>query len=167
MRKPLRIKDDYLNVLLDVASERTRQRGSRVYEIKIGLSLRELRLLRTIGMHPGITMGQLVRSVGIEKTLASKRVNTLVRRGLIAREIGTVDARQIELCLTDDGERTVLAAEPLGKKLERGFLNCLSAAEVDTLRTLLKKMIDAEAASRDRFDAWLAEYAARESGLNR
>ena len=77
MHAPLRLKNDYLNVLIDLASQRTRDRGSRIYEIELGLSIRDVRLLRMIGAEPGITMGQLVQTCGIEKTLVSKLVGSL------------------------------------------------------------------------------------------
>lgn len=156
MHKPLQLKTDYLNVLLDVASERTRDRGSRVYEIELGLSIRDVRLLRMIGGTPGITMGQLVQSCGIEKTLVSKLVGSLVQRALVQRRIGTEDARQIHLELTDGGVELVLRAEPIGHEMEARFLDCLSAAEVQTLNRTLQKIIDAEAGSRDMFEVFIA-----------
>lgn len=156
MHKPLQLKTDYLNVLLDLASERTRDRGSRVYEIELGLSIRDVRLLRMIGGAPGITMGQLVHGCGIEKTLVSKLVGSLVQRALVQRHIGTEDARQIHLALSDEGAALVLRAEPIGHEMEARFLDCLSASEVQTLNRILQKIIDAEAGSRDMFEVFIA-----------
>jgi DNA-binding MarR family transcriptional regulator len=156
MHKPLHLKTDYLNVLLDLASERTRDRGSRVYEIELGVSIRDVRLLRMIGGAPGITMGQLVQSCGIEKTLVSKLVGSMVQRALVQRRIGTQDARQIHLELTDAGVALVLRAEPIGHEMEARFLDCLSASEAQTLTRILQKIIDAEAGSRDMFEVFIA-----------
>jgi DNA-binding MarR family transcriptional regulator len=158
--KPLKLKTDYINVLLDMASERTRDRGSRVYEIEIGLSIRDIRLLRAIGTTPGITMGQLVQVCAIEKTLVSKLISALVQRELVTRQIGNEDARQIHLFLTDGGVDIVQRAEPIGKEMEARFLDCLTVSEVDTLRRILHKLIDAEAGSRDIFEFLLAELRA-------
>lgn len=157
MHTALQLKADYINVLLDLASERTRDRGSRVYEIELGLSIRDVRLLRMIGGVPGITMGQLVQTCAIEKTLASKLVGSLVQRGLVQRQIGNEDARQTHLFLTRTGIDLVLQAEPIGQEMEARFLDCLSATEVDTLRRILHKIIDAEAGSRDIFEFLLAQ----------
>lgn len=152
MHEPLQLKTDYLNVLLDQATERTRDRGSRVYEIELGLSLRDIRLLRTIGGSPGITIGQLVQVCAIEKTLASKLVSALVQRELVERQIGSEDARQIQLHLSQAGIDLVMLAEPIGHEMEARFLDCLSPPEVDTLRRILGKIIDAEVLSRDAFE---------------
>ena len=163
MRKPLNLKSDYINVLLDMAAERTRERGSRVYEIEFGVSLRDLRLLRTIGLSPGISMGQLVKLSAIEKTLASKLVGALVRRNFVKRDIGAEDARQIHLSLTESGVDLVLKAEPLGRKLEARFLHCLSEKEIQMLKQILQKLIDSEAASRDAFESMIEKMIERKS----
>ncbi|ADU37652.1 DNA-binding MarR family transcriptional regulator [Variovorax boronicumulans] len=157
MHAPLELKTDYINVLLDLASERTRDRGSRVYEIEVGLSIRDVRLLRMIGGAPGITMGQLVQTCAIEKTLVSKLVGSLVQRELVQRQIGSEDARQIHLCLTPSGIDLVLQAEPIGREMEARFLDCLTVAEVAALHRILNKIIDAEAGSRDVFEFLLTQ----------
>lgn len=157
MHPPLHLKTDYINVLLDLASERTRDRGSRVYELELGVSIRDVRLLRMIGGSPGITMGQLMQRSAIEKTLVSKLVSSLVQRELVERQIGAEDARQIRLCLTDAGIDLVMRAEPIGREMEARFLDCLAAVEVKALHRTLNKIIDAEAASRDIFEFLLAQ----------
>jgi DNA-binding MarR family transcriptional regulator len=163
MHKPLNIKSDYINVLLDTAAERTRERGSRIYEIKFDVSLRDLRLMRTIGNAPGITMGELVQASAIEKTLASKLIAALVRRGFVERHIGVEDARQIQLSLREEGIALVRKAEPLGKELEARFLNCLTEREIQTMRQILQKLIDSEAASKHAFDAHIEKLIERKS----
>ena len=171
-RQPLDIKSDYINVLLDVASERTRYRGSQVYEVELGLSIRDLRLLRMVGAAPGISMGELVQQSGIEKTLASKHVSALVQRGWVERHVGQADARQVVLSLTDEGEALVLKAEPLGHEMESRFRDVLTPAEIAALRRMLLKLIAAEAGSRDIFDFLVARLresksdAARPSSRN-
>ncbi|CAJ93180.1 transcriptional regulator, MarR-family [Cupriavidus necator H16] len=161
MPRALRLKSDYINILLDMAAERTRERGSRVYEEKFGVSLRDIRLLRMIGSAPGITMGQLVQQSAIEKTLASKLVGALVKRDLVQREISTEDARQVCLFLSEAGVDLVRRAEPLGIELEAGFLHCLTPAEIDALRATLVKLIEAEAASRESFERYLQKLRER------
>ena len=156
MHPPLKIKNDYLNVLLDIASERTRDRGSRVYELELGVSIRELRVLRSIAVKPGISIGEVVQACAIEKTLVSKHVSALVERDLVRRSVGDADARQIRLHLTPAGIELVQAAEPIGQEMEARFLDCLSVADVDNLRRILLRLIQAEAGSRDIFEFMLA-----------
>ena len=157
MQPALRLKSDYINLLLDMAAQRTRERGDRAYEQQLGVSLRDIRLLRLIGGQPGVVMGELTEQSGIDKTMASKLVGSLVQRGLVARQIGQKDARRIHLELSQAGVDLVLRAEPLGQLLERGFGKCLSVDELKFLRATLQKVIDAERASRPEFDAWIAQ----------
>lgn len=157
MRNPIKVKTDYLNILLDLAAQRTRERGDRAYERVLGMPLRDVRLLRMIGKEPGIAMGALSDSSGLEKTLASKVVGSLVKRGLVERVIGQKDARNIHLMLTDKGVDVVKKAEPLGKKLEAGFSLMLGDDELHQLRSSLQKILDAEIATRDQFESWLDE----------
>lgn len=158
---PLQIKTDYLNVLLDIASQRTQQRGSCVYELRLGVSLRDLRLLRAIGTHPNITVGELVTHCGIEKTLTSKRVSALVKKHLIGRRFSKRDARRVKLHLTEAGCDLVLQAEPLGKQLEAGFSDYLSANEIKQLRHILHKLIAAETDTRHLFDTYIKQLKER------
>ncbi|EKD97163.1 MAG: MarR family transcriptional regulator [uncultured bacterium] len=157
MRHHLKIKTDYLNLLLDLAAQRTRERGDRAYERVLGMPLRDVRLLRMIGVQPGIAMGALSDESGLEKTLASKVVGSLVKRGLVERMIGQKDARNVHLVLTDEGADLVKRAEPLGKKLEAGFLLLLGNDQLEELRNSLQKVLDAELATREQFERWLDE----------
>ncbi|HAU57660.1 MAG TPA: MarR family transcriptional regulator [Comamonadaceae bacterium] len=159
MRRPLKLKTDYLNLLLDLAAQRTRERGDRAYERVLGMPLRDVRLLRMIGAQPGIAMGALSDGSGLEKTLASKVVGSLAKRGLLERQIGQKDARNVHLVLTDKGVDVVKRAEPLGKKLEAGFSLLLGKNELDELRNSLQKVLDAELATREQFEVWLQKIA--------
>lgn len=161
MRSPLKLKADYLNILLDQAAQRTRERGDRAYERALGMPLRDIRLLRMVGAQPGIAMGALSEGSGLEKTLASKVVGSLVKRGFVERVIGQKDARNVHLVLTKEGVDMVKKAEPLGKKLETGFLLMLGEDELSQLRSSLQKVLDAEAATRDQFEGWLDEITKR------
>ena len=159
MRTPLKVKTDYLNILLDLAAQRTRERGDRAYERVLGMPLRNVRLLRIIGTQPGISMGALSDGSGLEKTLASKVIGSLVKRGLVERQIGRKDARNVHLMLTDSGVDMVKRAEPLGKTLESGFSLMLGEDELRELRSSLQKVLDAELATREQFERWLDEIA--------
>jgi DNA-binding MarR family transcriptional regulator len=108
-------------------------------------------------------MGELVQASAIEKTLASKLIAALVRRGFVERHIGVEDARQIQLSLREEGIALVRKAEPLGKELEARFLDCLSAREIQTMRQILQKLIDSEAASKHAFDAHIEKLIERKS----
>ncbi|MDM0112561.1 MarR family winged helix-turn-helix transcriptional regulator [Variovorax sp. J22R133] len=139
---PLKLKQDYVTFTLDVINERFKVGASSLYERECGVTLREVRLLRFIGSEPGLTLSRLIEQAYLEKTLASKAVTALVRRGLVVRSIGTEDARQINLHLTDEGVDIVLKAEPLGRFAETTFRSALTAEERESLDRCLQKLAD-------------------------
>ena len=109
---PLRVKLDYTTLLVDAFNEDAKALASAIYERECGVSLRELRLLRFIASEPGLVLTRLIRLARLEKTLASKAMTQLVRRGLVVRSVGTQDARHVALHLTASGRDVVLLAEP-------------------------------------------------------
>src|ERR1700709_75023 len=95
---------EHLNFRLDVLSALAKNVASGLYEAECGVTLRDLRVLRFVDMQPGISLGPLVDLTYIEKTLVSKLVTTLAKRGLLTRSTGTTDARVINLHLTRKGK---------------------------------------------------------------
>ncbi|MGT2491606.1 hypothetical protein ACU4GD_16465 [Cupriavidus basilensis] len=55
----------------------------------------------------GLTLSRLIELSLLEKTQVSKLVSALVRQGLLSRQIGELDARQINLFLSTEGESMV------------------------------------------------------------
>lgn len=142
-RKPLNVRVDYVTITLDVVNERLKAIGSELYQRECGVSLRELRLMRFIGNEPGLTLTRLIEQSFLEKTLASKAITALVKRGLVVRSVGRVDARQICLELTDEGVATVMSAERIGKAGLRAFREALTDEEHAVFRRCLQKLAEA------------------------
>lgn len=139
-RKALRIKLDYVTLMLDTVNDRAKDVASQVYERECGVTLRELRLMRFIGAEPGLTLTRLIELTSLEKTLASKAITTLVRRDLVVRSVGEEDARQIRLELTDPGEAVVMHADPIGRFMEETFRGSLTSEEQAVFRRCLQKL---------------------------
>jgi DNA-binding MarR family transcriptional regulator len=131
-----RFRSAYWRALRDLESIRLQQ-----WE-QSQLTLPQLRVLFQIRRSPGITTGQLSRSIGITMSTTSGLVGKLVDGGLVARGSSREDRRQIPLELTEAGY--VLAGElaevtrpfldsvakELGEELERVVeaLEALTAA---------------------------------------
>lgn len=139
-RKPLGVHVDYVTITLDVVNERLKAQGSELYQRECGVNLRELRLLRFIGNEPGLTLTRLIERSFLEKTLASKAVTALVRRGLVVRSVGQADARQICLELTDAGVETVMRGERIGRIGLEAFRTALTDEEHEIFRRCLQKL---------------------------
>jgi MarR family transcriptional regulator, temperature-dependent positive regulator of motility len=120
---------DFLTFRLDVLSDQAKQIASNVYEQACGVSLRELRILRQAYHRPGITQSEVAAGAYLEKTLVSKLVTALSRRGLLVRRIGEEDARWVQLFLTEEGTSIVKQCNKLGRRMERSMLSVLTAEE--------------------------------------
>ena len=147
---------DFLTFRLDVLSDQAKQMATDAYEEACGVSLRELRILRQAYHQPGITQSEVSVGAYLEKTLVSKLVTSLARRGLLVRQIGEEDARWVQLVLTEQGVEVVRQCNKLGRRMEKSMLSVLSDRQAavfeECLSALTAKVeLDAKAArSRSR-----------------
>ncbi len=118
---------DFLTFRLDVLSDQAKQMASDAYEQACGVNLRELRILRQAHHRPGITQSAVSAGAYLEKTLVSKLVTALARRGLLVRRIDVEDARWVQLFLTEEGTEVVKQCNKLGRRMERSMLSALTA----------------------------------------
>ncbi|HTH44941.1 MAG TPA: MarR family transcriptional regulator [Oxalicibacterium sp.] len=93
------------------------------------------------------TAAELARELYIDSAAMTRMVDRLEKRGLIDRMPRGDDRRVINLRLTDAG-RALADALPdrYIAVLKKNFVG-FTADEVDTLRTLLRKLLDASAAA--------------------
>lgn len=94
----------YITLRLDVLSGLMKEVAEAAHQARDGVSVREVRLLLLVREHPGLTISRLVELSFMEKTMVSKAVTALTRAGLIQRQIGQQDARQVALELTRKGK---------------------------------------------------------------
>ena len=64
------------------------------------LPLSELEVMRLLVRRPGLTVGEVARELGLQRTNASAAVRTLIGRGLLERTRDTVDGRVARLTPT-------------------------------------------------------------------
>jgi len=133
---------EHLNFRLDVLSELAKGVASGLYEAECDVTLRDLRVLRFVGMQPGISLGPLVELTYLEKTLVSKLVTTLANRGLLTRTTGMADARVINLHLTRKGRTIVHKCDRIGKTFDENLLSVLSAEEKRVLFHCVDKLTE-------------------------
>ncbi|MCA8296758.1 MarR family winged helix-turn-helix transcriptional regulator [Burkholderia sp. AU30198] len=140
MSKPGHPILEYLTFRIDRLSELTKEAGTQVYESEFGVSVRELRIMRLAALEPGLTLTRLIEVTMLEKTLVSKIVTAMVKRGFLRREIGRVDARQINLFLTAEGDDLVKRTYERGNVLEQTMLDALPPDELRVFNSVVDKL---------------------------
>ncbi len=133
-------RDSFLTFRLDQLSQTAMAKASQVYKEKLGLNIRELRVLRAIGDQPGLSSRSLSEATFIEQTLISKHLRKLVDAGLVQRELESADARRVALHLTAPGEAIRQEADRLGEAMERDFLSVLTPEELGQFNRCIDKL---------------------------
>lgn len=97
-------------------------------------------VISLIAHNPGITSRQLCAALNILPPNLVGLINSLAQRGLIERLPHPRDGRAMGLHLTDEGREVMAQAEKTASALEVEAAGRLSAAERQTLITLLRKV---------------------------
>jgi DNA-binding MarR family transcriptional regulator len=110
-----------------------------------GLSGAEYTLLVPLSEAPGgvLRARDLGRMVGWERSRISHQVTRMEKRGLVAREECSEDARGSMVRLTDAGRTAIVAAAPAHvAAVRRHFIDALTAAELDVIGPALERVLD-------------------------
>ncbi len=133
-------RDSFLTFRLDQLSQTAMAKASQVYKERLGLNIRELRVLRAIGDQPGLSSRSLSEATFIEQTLVSKHLRKLVNAGLVQRDLESADARRVTLNLTAQGQNIRETADRLGEEMERDFLSVLTPEELGQFNRCIDKL---------------------------
>lgn len=133
-------RDDYTPALLGLLSNVLVWGGSRVFHHVHGIGTNEWRIVSALGNHPGATSGELCEILGINKSIASKSVNALLDRDLIAQLNGPRGSRH--LYLTPEGATVHDDFMPIAMKRQEILHESLTTEEVVQLNALLVRMLD-------------------------
>jgi DNA-binding MarR family transcriptional regulator len=115
-------------------------RANHLFVDRVGLSVRELRVLRLVQATPGITFTALAQETKFDRSLTSRILSTLIKAGLIVRTNSGLDARVFTLALTQQGAALCATAEPMTRELEALMLQPLDAAEREAFEAMIRKV---------------------------
>lgn len=107
----------------------------------LGISRRDWRVLAFLADMPqGVGLTEFAASAGLDKVVASRRVTSLVDRGLVARTRHAEDGRAVVLRLTPRGQAQHAAARQATAGYNARFAACLSAEEAAMLQAVLPRL---------------------------
>lgn len=117
----------------------------RSLEEETDLSLPEFELLyrlRVVGDHP-LQMGEIAAQLINSPSGATRIADRLEEDGLIKRETPPGNRRVVEVRLTGKGREAVGRADRVFRDvLRERFVDALSDADLDTLKRLLRKLLE-------------------------
>lgn len=102
---------------------------------------RQLAVLVTVADNEGLSQTGVVERTGIDRSTLADIVRRLAKRGLIQRRRSRGDARAYVLKLTEEGERSLKAAEPLARRVDARVLNALPGARREEFMTSLQAIV--------------------------
>ena len=105
-----------------------------------GLRPVDFSVLTLIAHNPGITSRQICAALDILPPNLVGMIKSLDKRGLIERRAHPSDRRAQGLHLSPDGKKLQKSAQATATRLESDVASRLSADELDTLKTLLRKV---------------------------
>ena len=117
-------------------------RGAELrYRREFGVSLWEWRSIALLGGSAApLSLNELARSAGIDKSQMSRVVSGLARRGVVLREADAADGRGVRLALSKPGRRLYEGLIRAAAERNDAFLNCLNDSERKTLHGALDKL---------------------------
>ena len=114
-------------------AEQVSQDFSAIYSARHGLSRAEWRCLATLGQTGSTTASEIVGHSAMHKTMVSRAVAELERRGWISRRADHEDRRVEHLELTPAGRRAYADIIPLAEDFERKLRAEIGAGPAEQL----------------------------------
>src|SRR5262245_10381098 len=140
--------DSYLPYLLNRAGSRIATSFSERIR-PLGASLQMWRVLAALREKDGRRMGDLSDTTSIEVSTLTRLVDSMEKKGLVARRRDAEDARAVVLHLTAAGRRLATRILPIAEHYESAALAGFPEAEADKLKAALRQLY-ANMAALDR-----------------
>ena len=138
--KPL-ILDEFLPYKLAVLSHSVSSLVARVYDKRFGLTIPEWRVIAIVGRFPGLSAVEVAERTMMDKVAVSRAVTKLIKSGRIDREFADADRRRSILNLSEQGIQVHDEIAPFALKMEEDLLHGLSADEVETLNSVIERLL--------------------------
>lgn len=138
MKKAFR--NERLTYRLELVAQEAIGANDEIFLRETGFRIRELRVLRLIDDTPGTTFAEIAKATGLERSLTSRIIRTLLGDGLIVRENSLEDARVFLLTTTPKGQNIRRIARQLSDRLEVILTEPLSDQELATLDGILDRL---------------------------
>lgn len=114
----------------------------RRFIAEVGYDVRTIRILRLVGDNPAITFGETIVATGLERSLASRLIQFLVRNGLVERQNDENDARRFSLFITPVGASVRARADMISERALELLFQRLAPAETAAFIETMERLAD-------------------------
>lgn len=95
------------------------------------LTPRQYAVLVSVSQNEGLSQTHLVERTGIDRSTLADIVRRMLKKGLLQRRRTKEDARAYAVKLTEEGWRTLKAADPVARRVDDKLLSMLPAQQRD------------------------------------
>lgn len=131
-----------LTYRLSLLSQLAIDANDEIFRDSVGLSIREVRVLRLIDDNPGITFVELNEAANLERSLTSRIIQRLLNADLVRRENDASDSRKFRLFSSSAGREARVKAHAISDRLEEILLRPLDPDEIEALDARLARLAD-------------------------
>ena len=114
--------------------------ASRYYPRQFGVRLSEWRVIDALHAGGEISANQISQWLMTDKAWVSRSVERLIEEGYVRRAADPGHGRRLLIRLTAKGERTYAAIAAAARQRNENLLECLTAAQRQTLRIALERL---------------------------
>ena len=139
--------DDFLPYLLSHAYSLLSRRLNSIAREE-SVSMNEFKVLTTLIGNDGLSLRQLAEMMQVKQPTLSRIVDSMVESGVLTRQDAAGDRRRIEIGLTKVGLSLVKPLLVLAKDAERGAQTKLGPKDTDSLKRILRKLIESESSRK-------------------
>ncbi|NVK32531.1 MAG: winged helix-turn-helix transcriptional regulator [Gammaproteobacteria bacterium] len=112
-----------------------------LFQHRIGCDIREYRVLKMVQENPGIEFNEIMRITGLDRSLVSRLLRSLMDKEWIYRVNNPKDARRFGLHTNALGHQKYTEAKALSEAAEAILLKTLNPSEQDELNQTLGKIL--------------------------
>lgn len=130
----------YLPYRLSTLSNRISGIIAKTYRDKFALSITEWRIMAVLGEYPESSADEVSNKTQIEKSIVSRKLQKLLKRNLVVREVDQADRRRQNLTLTKTGKDVYRQIVPVSYDYEDQLMTCFSNKERELLDDLIDRL---------------------------
>ncbi|WP_395606741.1 MarR family winged helix-turn-helix transcriptional regulator [Pseudomonas sp. B22129] len=106
-----------------------------------GVTAAQFKVLIIIAQFDVDTPAELCRNLSLDSGSMTRMLDRLEQKGLLARKRSELDRRQVQLVLTEDGQRLADMLPHIGAQSMNELAGALAPGELQTLEAILTKIL--------------------------